>query len=132
VLLLLTGLMGAQASSTTTAQSATGVWRQVDHAGRVGALVAISENKGLFVGRLSRLFLDPGDDPNPLCTKCPGDKHNAPILGLVFIEGMKRSGLDYNGGRYSILRVGTSTARACSLALTDADSSRLPRIIDFW
>jgi uncharacterized protein (DUF2147 family) len=98
VLLLLTGLMGAQAASTATAQSAAGVWRQVDHAGRVGALVAISENKGLFVGRLSRLFLDPGDDPNPLCTKCPGEKHNAPILGLVFIEGMKRSGLDYNDG----------------------------------
>ncbi len=44
------------------------------------------------------LFLDPGDDPNPICTECPGDKRNQPLLGLVFIEGMKQSGLDYDGG----------------------------------
>jgi uncharacterized protein (DUF2147 family) len=81
----------------TSAPSAAGVWRQVDESGKVGALVTITRDGDVFVGRLSRLFLDPGDDPNPICENCPGDKHNQPFLGLVFIEGMKQSGLDYTG-----------------------------------
>ena len=80
------------------APTAAGVWKQVDESGKVGALVTISQEGNVFVGRLSRLFLDPGDDPNPICENCPGDRHNQPILGLVFLEGMKQSGLDYNGG----------------------------------
>ena len=80
------------------APTAAGVWRQVDNAGNVGALVTITEEAGVFVGRLSRLFLDPGDDANPICQKCPGIKLNQPLLGLVFIEGMKQSGLDYVEG----------------------------------
>jgi uncharacterized protein (DUF2147 family) len=80
------------------ATTAAGVWRQVDDTGKVGALVTITEEGGVFVGRLSRLFLEPGDDPNPTCEHCPGDKLNKPVLGLVFIEGMKQSGLDYDGG----------------------------------
>jgi len=78
--------------------TAAGVWQQVDDDGKVGALVTISEEQGVYVGRLSQLFLEPGDDPNPICTECQGDKHNLPILGLVFIEGMKQSGLDYEDG----------------------------------
>jgi uncharacterized protein (DUF2147 family) len=89
-------LLFAQGAAGTP--SAVGVWRQVDEAGNVGALVAITEEGGVFKGRLSQLFLDPGDDPNPICKKCPGDKLNQPLLGLVFIDGMKQSGLDYDGG----------------------------------
>jgi uncharacterized protein (DUF2147 family) len=81
-----------------SAPTAAGVWRQVDESGKVGALVTITQEGDIFVGRLSRLFLDPGDDPNPICGNCSGDKHNQPFLGLVFIEGMKQSGLDYTGG----------------------------------
>jgi uncharacterized protein (DUF2147 family) len=78
--------------------TATGVWKQIDENGQVGALVTISEERGVFVGRLSKLFIAPEEDPNPLCRKCPGEKQNQPILGLLFIEGMKQSGLDYEGG----------------------------------
>ncbi len=49
-------------------------------------------------GGCRSLYLDPGDDPNPVCNNCPGDKLNQPLLGLVFIEGMKQDGLDYEGG----------------------------------
>ena len=78
--------------------SAAGVWKQVDEHGKVGALVTISKQDGVYVGRLSKLFLEPNDDPNPVCTRCSGDKRNQPILGLIFIEGMKQSGLDYEDG----------------------------------
>jgi uncharacterized protein (DUF2147 family) len=88
----------ALAGVEETTPTAAGVWQQVDDDGKIGALVTISEEQGVYVGRLSQLFPEPGDDPNPICTECPGDKHNLPILGLVFIEGMKQSGLDYEDG----------------------------------
>jgi uncharacterized protein (DUF2147 family) len=81
-----------------SAPTAAGIWRQVDDSGKVGALVTITREGDAFVGRLSQLFLDPGDNPNPICENCPGNKHNQPFLGLLFIEGMKQSGMDYNGG----------------------------------
>ena len=35
---------------------------------------------------------------HPLCGKCPDGQQDKPVLGLVFIEGMRRTGLEYEGG----------------------------------
>ena len=102
--------------------TAAGVWQQIDENGKVGALVTISEENGVFVGRLTRLFLNPGEDPNPICTVCTGARHNEPVLGLVFIEGMKQSGLDYEGG--TILDPETGKLYKASMSL-DPGGSRL-------
>ena len=109
-------LVHASASPPT----AVGVWKQIDENGKVGALVTISEEGGVFVGRLSRLFLDPADDPNPICSECSGAKHNQPVLGLVFIEGMKQSGLDYEGG--TILDPETGKLYKASMSLDPGGS----------
>ncbi len=90
--------MLARAGVDEQLPTAAGVWQQVGDDGKVGALVTISEEDGVYVGRLTQLFLEPGEDPNPICTECPGERRNHPILGLVFIEGMKQSGLDYEDG----------------------------------
>jgi len=83
----------------TFAQSAVGTWRQVDDkTGEVRSLVTITEGNGTLTGRVSKLFLRADEDPNPICRKCSGDKHNQPILGMIFIEGMKQSGLEYHDG----------------------------------
>ncbi len=98
LIIQVTSVASSAIQAGMSAPTAAGVWRQVDESGKVGALVTISQEGNAFVGRLSRLFLDPRDDPNPICENCPGDKHNQPFLGLAFIEGMKQSGLDYTGG----------------------------------
>src|SRR4026209_308746 len=113
-------LMLVDASAATP--TAAGAWKQIDGNGKVGALVTISDEGGVFVGRLSRLFLEPGDDPNPICTECPGEMRNQPVLGLVFIEGMKQSGLDYEGG--TILDPETGKLYKASMSL-DPGGSRL-------
>ena len=126
VLKLASAAAGALALVLVQANAATptaaGVWKQIDENGKVGALVTITEEGGVFIGWLSRLFLDPGDDPNPVCTECPGAKHNQPILGLVFIEGMKQSDLDYEGG--TILDPETGKLYKASMSL-DPSGSRL-------
>jgi uncharacterized protein (DUF2147 family) len=76
-----------------------GVWKQIDpDSGKVGALVTFAD-----------------DDPNPLCHKCPGSQRGKPLLGLVFIDGMRRSGLKYDGG--TILDPETGTSYSANMKL---------------
>lgn len=79
--------------------TASGVWQQVDdETGEVGALVTIYERDGRFEGRITKLFLKPGDPANPVCAQCEGPRKGKPILGLEIIEDLKRHGLTYDGG----------------------------------
>src|SRR5262249_37674452 len=98
-------------------QTASGVWQQIDPStGKVGAIVTFSESDGVFSGFISKLFPEPGDDPNPLCHKCAGAQQGKPILGLRFIEGMRRSGLTYEGG--TILDPETGTVYSATMQLS--------------
>lgn len=105
-------------SATAGAQSVTGVWQQIDpDTGKVGAHVTFVDNgNGVFSGYLSKLFLDPGDDPDPRCSACSGADRGKPLLGLTFIKGMKRSGLAYEGG--SILDPDTGTLYSANMKLS--------------
>ena len=78
--------------------------------------MTFTETGGVFKGAFSKLYLDPGDDPNPLCRKCPGSQQGKPLLGLVFIDGMRRSGLNYDGG--TILDPETGTSYSANMKLS--------------
>jgi uncharacterized protein (DUF2147 family) len=109
-------LLEGQASSAGM-PTVVGVWKQIDpDSGKVGALVTFAESGGVFRGSFSKLFLDPGDDPNPLCHKCPGSQRGKPLLGLVFMDGMRRSGLKYDGG--TILDPETGTSYSANMKLS--------------
>jgi uncharacterized protein (DUF2147 family) len=109
-------LLGGQASSAEP-QTVAGVWKQIDpDTGKVGALVTFTESGGVFKGSFSKLYLDSGDDPNPLCRKCRGSQRCKPLLGLVFIDGMRRSGSKYDGG--TILDPETGTSYSANMKLS--------------
>jgi uncharacterized protein (DUF2147 family) len=78
--------------------SAAGMWAQVDEHGRVGGWFLIFEHDNVYEGGIAKMFLKPGEDPNPICVRCTGDQKNAPSLGLVIIKGMQRKGLVYQNG----------------------------------
>jgi uncharacterized protein (DUF2147 family) len=124
ILLTLQAIFGAltPTQAARKAPTAAGVWKLVDDDGKVEAFVTITKEQGVYVGRLSRLFLAPDDNPNPLCKKCPGAKANQPLLGLVFIENMKRSGLTYDGG--TILDPDTGKVYKANMKLSP-DGSKL-------
>ena len=44
------------------------------------------------------MFIKPGDDPNPICTRCQGEQKNTPMLGLTIVKQMHRNGLKYENG----------------------------------
>jgi uncharacterized protein (DUF2147 family) len=71
----------------------------VDASGRPEAWFRISECGGAYEGQIVKIFPKPGEDPSQWrCTKCEGDQKNAPVLGITFIKGMRRTGLTYENG----------------------------------
>jgi hypothetical protein len=77
--------------------SAAGLWEKVEKGKPVGWFLVVDRN-GLFEGAFAKLFLEAGDLPNPICSKCTDDRKDAPWLGLAFIRDMKRDGLKYENG----------------------------------
>ena len=77
--------------------SASGLWQKVEKGKPVGWFLVVDRN-GVFEGAFAKLFLEPGDPPNPICSKCTDDRKDAPWLGLSFIRDMKRDGLKYENG----------------------------------
>lgn len=79
---------------------AVGLWRTIDDStGKAKSLVRITEANGEYSGRIEKLFREPDQEQNPRCDKCEDSRQNQPITGMVIINGMKRDGERYSGGR---------------------------------
>ena len=77
--------------------SAAGLWQKVEKGKTVGMFLVIERN-GMFEGVIAKMFAEPGDPPNPVCSKCTDDRKDMPWLGIPFIRDMKRNGLVYENG----------------------------------
>lgn len=84
----------------------TGQWRTVSDEGtdkgRDKSYVDIFENNGAYFAKVTKLLLKPQDT---LCEKCSGDLKNKPVVGMIFLKDMKKSGKideklgeEYSGG----------------------------------
>lgn len=95
MLLLLTFFTSVALGQTTP----TGLWRTIDdHSGKEKSLIRIVEINGEFRGTIEKLFREPGEDPNPNCEKCPGDKKNKPVIGMTILTGLKKDKDQWSGG----------------------------------
>jgi uncharacterized protein (DUF2147 family) len=81
-------------------RTVAGLWQKIDdNTGKPIAWFLFVDHNGVFEGAIAKAFPKPGEATNPLCTQCPDDRHNAPILGLSFIRGMERQGQSYQNGK---------------------------------
>ena len=93
-LLALAGLAHAQ-------MTPAGLWKTIDDdTKKEKSLVRITENNGVFSGRIEKL-LDPASDPKGVCDKCTDDRKDKPIVGLEILRGIKAGESDktvFEGG----------------------------------
>jgi uncharacterized protein (DUF2147 family) len=81
-------------SVTAKAQNTfTGTWRTIadegPDKGKAKAHIEIFEKNGLYFGKIIKLLLKPQDT---LCDKCVGDLKNKPVVGMINMQDMKKSG----------------------------------------
>lgn len=79
-------------------QSPVGTWKTIDDAtGKEKSYVEIFEKDGKYYGKVSKI-LTKGKE-NSKCDKCSGDLKGKPILGMMVLNGLKKDGEEWSGGK---------------------------------
>jgi hypothetical protein len=79
--------------------SPVGLWQTIDDVThKPTALIRITEQNGQLQGRIDKLIVAPGANPNPTCIACTGTLKNQPVVGLTILSGLKKDGASYSGG----------------------------------
>jgi uncharacterized protein (DUF2147 family) len=78
-----------------------GKWKTIDdESGKEKSVVQLYEVDGEVFGKIIKLFREKGENPDPVCDKCPPDdlRYNTKVIGMEIIKNLKKSGHEYVGG----------------------------------
>ncbi len=80
----------ATCASVYAQTSPAGLWQSIDDTtGKPRAEIRISEADGVFTGRIERSLLPTPAGAVLLCTLCPDDRKDKPLIGLDIIRNIK-------------------------------------------
>ncbi len=81
-------------STSTFAQlSVIGKWKTIDdNTGKERSVVEIFEKGSKVYGKITKLYRDKGEDPDPICDECEenDDRYKKKIIGMEIIRDMKK------------------------------------------
>ena len=98
--------------------SPVGKWKTIDdNTGEAKSIINIWEEDGEIFGSIESLFRKPQQNPNPLCTKCKGDLHNKPIIGLTILQNLKQDENQWTGG--SVLDPENGNTYRCNIEVVE-------------
>jgi uncharacterized protein (DUF2147 family) len=105
--------------------SPVGLWRTIDDkTQKTRGLVRVYEHEGAIFGKIEQSF-DP-KEANDICDKCGGDRHNKPVIGMVFLRNMKkRTATEYTGG--DILDPDSGRIYRCKIDIEDGGKKLVVR-----
>jgi len=108
---------------TVLAQSTVlGKWKTIDdNTGKEKSILEITEHNGKVYGKILKIFTQPGEDPDPVCDKCPEEdsRYKKKIIGMEIIKDMIKDDDEYSGG--SILDPEAGKVYRCKLWIEDKD-----------
>jgi uncharacterized protein (DUF2147 family) len=92
VVVLFSGTAKTQ-SLIKTQSPIIGTWKTIDdegpNKGRASSYITIFEKNGTYFGKITKLLIDP---PDKVCDKCKGDLKNKPLIGMIILQDMKKTG----------------------------------------
>jgi len=82
------------------AQSVIGRWKTIDDdSNKPKSIVEVYEKNGKIFGRIEKLYLEPGEDPDPVCDECTDHRKDKKVMGMTIITDMEKDGDEWNGGK---------------------------------
>lgn len=84
--------------------SPVGYWKTIDDVtGKPKALLQVLKaNDQTLYGRILKTFPEKKSGPVEVCSKCKGERHNRPIVGMIVMDNLKQNGSDmdqWTGGK---------------------------------
>jgi uncharacterized protein (DUF2147 family) len=104
-----------------SAQSITGTWKTIDdETGEAKSHVEIFAADGKYYGKVAKMLKS---SPDRKCDKCPGERKDQPILGMIVVVNMlEKKGLWESG---DILDPEKGKWYKCKMWLKDGDPNTL-------
>lgn len=108
------------ASASAQEAAIVGRWKSIDEkTNEPKSIVKIYAEDGKYYGQIVDLFRKPGQDPDPVCDKCPADdaRKDQPIRGMVIIRDLVEKDGKFAGG--TILDPANGKQYKCKLWVED-------------
>lgn len=89
---VIAALLLACVSTLAWGDELVGLWQEYDdQTGKVEALIRIGQvADSSYEGRIEKLLPETAENAAKICSRCAGELHNKPFLGLRILYGMKR------------------------------------------
>jgi len=80
--------------------SPVGRWKTIDDdTGEEKSIVNIWIEDGILYGKIDSLFIEEGEEPDPVCDECKGNNKDKPILGMTIVWNMIEGKEYWKGGK---------------------------------
>jgi len=100
--------------------SIVGKWKTIDdESGKPRSVVDIYEQDGKYFGKIVKLFREPGEDQDPVCTECEGELNGQKVIGMEIITDMKYNKSDDEFEKGEILDPESGNVYDCKLWIED-------------
>ena len=115
-------------STISFSQSILGKWKSIDEeTNKDESIIEIYQENGKFYGKIIQLF-DP-QNKDATCLECKGKNKNKPIVGLLIVNGLKKDGDQWSGGK--VLDPKNGKEYKCYITLKNNDIMKLRGYIGF-
>lgn len=117
-------------SSSTWGQSPVGTWKTIDDVEkRAKSILEVYEVNGKLHGKIVKVFPEPGEDPDPVCDMCPGDKKGKKMVGMEIMWDLEKDGSAWEDGK--IMDPENGKVYDCYIELESDDKLKVRGYIGF-
>lgn len=88
--------------SLSAQDQVVGKWKTIDdNSGEARSVVEIYKNGTEYFGKITKIYFKPGDDTDPICDLCKGDRKNKKVIGMEIIRGLSfdKKSKEYGDGK---------------------------------